>query len=145
MAFRSIRFYCLIFYQPSFQIGLKRCRTDGQVVIDNQRLVQDHAEQIGNLKNENTSLVSTVTVLRTENERVVHENKILKKAVTIQQERYHQVASELDAARRYKVDADEKIRMLEHMVMTLRYHLQAQQVAPGNDFMNNSHRPPDVY
>ena len=97
------------------------------------------------LKTEKSTLESTVTGLRTENERIVHENRILKKAVTIQQERHQSAASELEAARRYKTDADEKIRMLEHMVMTLRYHLQAQQIGPGNDFMNYSHRPPDVY
>jgi len=125
--------------------GFKRSRADGSFGNELNRVAQDQSEEVESLKTEKTTLEATVTGLRSENEKVLHENKILKKAVTIQQERHYHAASELDAARRYKVDADEKIRMLEQMVMTLRYHLQAQQIGPGNDFMNNSHRPPDVY
>jgi hypothetical protein len=29
--------------------------------------------------------------------------------------------------------------------MTLRYHLQAQHSNPGNDFMDFTQRPPDVF
>ena len=68
---------------------------------------------------------------------------MLRKAVTIQQERQNQAESQLKAAQVYRKEADERVRKLEQMVLSLRYHLQAQQPNLGNDFM--APRPPDVY
>lgn len=70
----------------------------------------------------------------------------MKKAVLIQQERQNHASSELNAARQFKVEADDKIKKLEQLVLSLRYHLQAQHHnSPGNDFMRFPPRPPDVY
>ena len=41
--------------------------------------------------------------MKSEHEKVLNENKILKKAVTIQQERQNQASSEIDAARRFEL------------------------------------------
>ena len=62
-----------------------------------------------------------------------------------QQDRQNQTEAELKNAHKYKIDSEEKIKKLEHMIMSLRYHLQAQQAPVGNDFLNSSHRPPDVF
>jgi hypothetical protein len=63
--------------------------------------------------------------------------------VAIQQDRQHQVNAELEGARRFKEQAEDRIRRLEQMNLTLQYQLQAQNSSAGNDFMG--FRPPDVY
>ncbi len=127
--------------------ALKRSRNDfhafGGVQQDLNVVVQQQSQEIASLKQEKTTLENTAHELRVENERVVNENKILKKAVTIQQERQNHAASELQAANNYKVEAEDRMKKLEQMILTLRYHLQAQQSHPGNDFMGT--RPPDVF
>ena len=83
--------------------------------------------------------------LKSEHDKVLSENKILKRAVAIQQERQNQASSEIEAARQFKFDADDRIKKLEQIILSLRYHLQAQHSNPGNDFMGFPPRPPDVY
>lgn len=129
--------------------SLKRSRHDfqsiGGVHQDLNVVVQEQSQEIASLKHEKTTLETTVHELRVENERVVNENKILKKAVTIQQERQNHAASELQAANNYKAEAEDRMKKLEQMILTLRYHLQAQQSHPGNDFMGFPPRPGDVF
>lgn len=128
--------------------SLKRGRSDFPSVGGQQDLnvvVQEQSQEIASLKQEKATLESTVHELHVENGKVVNENKILKKAVTIQQERQNHAASELQAANNYKAEAEEKMKKLEQMIITLRYHLQAQQSNPGNDFMGFTPRPPDVF
>lgn len=98
--------------------------------------MQQQAAQIDHLKTENGSL-------QTQNQKVEGENRILKRAVTIQQDRQHQVHAELEGARTFKEQAEDRIRRLEQMILTLQYQLQAQGSSAGNDFM--AFRPPDVY
>jgi hypothetical protein len=82
--------------------------------------------------------------VKSAHDRAVNENKILKKAVTIQQERQNHAHQELEAAGRFKTEAEDRVRRLEQMVLTLQYHLQTQNPSNTvNDFMNP--RPPDVY
>lgn len=126
--------------------SLKRNRSDFHANSNQQDLnvvVQEQAQEIASLKHDKTALESTVHELRSENEKVVNENTILKKAVTIQQERQNHAASEIQAANNYKAEAEDRMKKLEQMILTLRYHLQAQQSHPGNDFMG--FRPPDVF
>ena len=106
-----------------------------QKIQELQQVVQQQAAQIDHLKSENESL-------HTQNQKVENENRILKRAVTIQQDRQHQVNAELEGARTFKEQAEERIRRLEQMNLTLQYQLQAQN-SSGNDFM--AFRPPDVY
>lgn len=118
----------------------KRCRTESQATQQQLHL----QNEIESLKSEKTGLENSLTTLRTEHEKVLNENKTLKRAVIIQQERQNQALSEINAGRQYKAEAEERIKKLEQLVLSLRYHLQAQQHnAPGNDFMG--FRPPDVY
>lgn len=83
--------------------------------------------------------------LNESHDKALHENKILKKAVTLQQQRQNQAINEIESARQYKEDAENKIRMMEQVIASLRYHLQAQQPHVGNDFMGLNPRPPDVF
>lgn len=122
--------------------GNKRSRIDADV----DKVVQDQANEIENLKSERTNLQISFRKLKEDHEKVVTENRILKRAVTIQQERQNQAASEIEAASRYKIAAEDRVRKLEQLIITLRYHLQAQNTnAAVNDFMGMPPRPPDVY
>ena len=100
--------------------------------------------EIESLKSEKAGLETSLSTLRTEHDKVLTENKTLKRAVIIQQERQNQALSEINAGRQYKAEAEDRIKKLEQLVLSLRYHLQAQQHnTPNNDFMG--FRPPDVY
>lgn len=112
-----------------------------------QQTIERQTADIQRLTSEKSSVLNSYNELKINHEKIVNENKILKRAVTIQQERQNQAASELDAARKYKGDAEEKMRKLEQIVLSLRYHLQAQQSCSGNDFLGlNQHQPPpDVF
>ena len=84
-------------------------------------------------------LEDSLRTLQTDHQRVVKENGILRKAVMIQQERQNTAEVEMKAV---KEQAAERIRSLEQIILSLRYHLQQQQRV-GNDFMGQT--PPDVY
>eukprot|EP00565_Helicotheca_tamesis_P009098 CAMPEP_0185728716 /NCGR_PEP_ID=MMETSP1171-20130828/4075_1 /TAXON_ID=374046 /ORGANISM="Helicotheca tamensis, Strain CCMP826" /LENGTH=201 /DNA_ID=CAMNT_0028397453 /DNA_START=231 /DNA_END=836 /DNA_ORIENTATION=+ len=137
--------------------SLKRCRTEAEEASGNyqqhtqqqlgdlKRAIDDQSNEIKRLKTEKAVVENSLSELKATHEKTENENRILKRAVTIQQERQNQAATELDAARRYKEEADERARRLEQMILTLRYHLQAQNPSAGNDFMGFSPRPPDVF
>uniref|UniRef100_A0A7S3LG57 Uncharacterized protein n=1 Tax=Amphora coffeiformis TaxID=265554 RepID=A0A7S3LG57_9STRA len=112
---------------------------------DLQNVVQEQAAVIESLKKEKKTVEESFASLKTDHERVTKENHVLRRAVQIQQDRQNQADAELKNAHKFKVDSEERIKKLEHMIMSLRYHLQAQQPPVGNDFLNNSHRPPDVF
>lgn len=117
-----------------------------QKIVDELRRLVDHqSSEIDRLSAEKAEAVAQRDALRIEHDRAQSENRILKKAVTIQQERQNHAAAEIDAARRYKQEADERIRRLEQMNLALQYRLQAQEPCAGNDFMGFSPRPPDVF
>jgi hypothetical protein len=105
--------------------------------------VDSQVSEIENLKQDKSNLESSLDSLKCEHEKCVNENRILKKAVTIQQERQNHAVSEIEAARQFKFDAETQIKKLEQIILSLRYHLQTQQSNPQNDFMG--FRPPDVY
>ena len=139
-----------IFVVPYLLVGSSSNRkrdyhqeVDG-VKQDLQRVIDQQHAEMERLKSEKAAVDASYEVLKRDHEKISNENRILKKAVTIQQERQNQAASEIQAARRYGQEADEKSKRLEQMNLTLQYHLQAQQ-APSNDFMNFNQRPPDVY
>lgn len=124
----------------------KRSRTESQDAqqTDLQNIVHSQGAEIQSLKSEKAGLENSLNTLTTEHDRVLNENKMLKRAVIIQQERQTQALSEINAGRQFKAEAEDRIKKLEQLVLSLRYHLQAQQHnTPGNDFMG--YRPPDVY
>jgi hypothetical protein len=124
----------------------KRTQEDGQTSIPHlQRIIDTQAATIDRLTSEKSSIETSFNELKAINDKTCNENKILKKAVSIQQERQHHAESEMEEARRFKAEADDKIRRLEQIILTLRYHLQAQQPCLGNDFMSMNQRPPDVF
>ena len=103
-------------------------------------MIQEQASLIESLKADNSGLEQSLSSLKTGHERITKENQILRRAVSIQQERHVQADREVKAV---KAQADERIRGLEQIILSLRYHLQTQQNNVGNDFMHQ--RPPDVY
>lgn len=125
---------------------MKRCRVEAfSPHQDNQKIIQGQAAEIECLKHQKASLETSLCSLKSEHDKVLNENKILKRAVTIQQERQNQAAGEIEAARQFKVEADDRIKKMEQIILSLRYHLQTQQSTPSNDFMGFPPRPPDVY
>jgi len=110
-----------------------------------QQTIERQTADIQRLTSEKSSALHSLHSLTTTHEKTVNENKILKRAVTIQQERQNQAATELTAAHKYRGEAEEKMRKLEQIILSLRYHLQAQQPCTGNDFMGLTQRPPDVF
>eukprot|EP00543_Licmophora_paradoxa_P005765 CAMPEP_0202451668 /NCGR_PEP_ID=MMETSP1360-20130828/10056_1 /ASSEMBLY_ACC=CAM_ASM_000848 /TAXON_ID=515479 /ORGANISM="Licmophora paradoxa, Strain CCMP2313" /LENGTH=217 /DNA_ID=CAMNT_0049070297 /DNA_START=59 /DNA_END=712 /DNA_ORIENTATION=+ len=130
----------------------KRSRTGGENGVENynnfnsahiQQQQQQQAEEILRLKEENKTLQSDKTRMKEEHEKALHENKILKKLVAHQHNNTHQ---ELEMARKEKLEADDKIRRMEQLILTLRYHLaQASTSSNPEHFMGFSPRPPDVY
>eukprot|EP00339_Tiarina_fusa_P014792 CAMPEP_0117015464 /NCGR_PEP_ID=MMETSP0472-20121206/12353_1 /TAXON_ID=693140 ORGANISM="Tiarina fusus, Strain LIS" /NCGR_SAMPLE_ID=MMETSP0472 /ASSEMBLY_ACC=CAM_ASM_000603 /LENGTH=216 /DNA_ID=CAMNT_0004719277 /DNA_START=67 /DNA_END=717 /DNA_ORIENTATION=+ len=126
--------------------SVKRCRTEAlSPQHETHKVIEAQVAEIASLKTDKLNLETSFATLRTEHEKVVNENRILKRAVTIQQERQNHSSSEIEAANRYKVEADDRIKKLEQIILSLRYHLQAQHTNPGNDFMGFPPRPPDVY
>jgi hypothetical protein len=107
-------------------------------------MVEQQAAEIQRLKSEKESVEASVSQLSSHQAKVEHENKILKRAVAIQQERQNQMNAELEGARQFKSAVEERVRRLEQMNLTLQYRLQAT-MASENDFMWSSPRPPDVY
>lgn len=124
---------------------MKRCRQEplSPVAEDMKKTVSDQASVIKSLKAEKSTLESTLNALQTEHEKVLKDNQILRRAVSIQQDRLKVSENELKTFQKQRALADERIKGLEQMIMSLRYHLQAQQSHVGNDFMHQ--RPPDVF
>lgn len=127
----------------------KRSRTSQQDDVSSQKLqelqqmVEQQATEIQRLKSEKDSVEAAASQLSSQHTKAGNENKILKRAVAIQQERQQQMTAELHGARQFKVEAEDRIRRLEQMNLTLQYQLHAKS-APGDDFMGFP-RPPDVY
>jgi len=138
------------FGQPSS----KRARTENgwnqshakqQILLELKKVVDQQAAEIERLKSEKQSVENSFTETKSQHEKIIGENRILKKAVTIQQERQNQSARELEAACKYRVDAEERIRRLEQMNLNLQFRLQSQEACAPNHFMGFNPRPPDVY
>ena len=114
-----------------------------------QAQIDEQAALIESLRTDTSKMEADVAAYKLQADRSQKENALLRRAVNIQQEKHHQVESQLRDCKTQKAQADEKVRVLEQMVMTLRYHLQAAQVPAGNgqmnDFMGMPPRPPDVY
>lgn len=129
----------------------KRSRTSqhddasAQKLQELQQMVEQQAAEIQRLKSEKDSVEVSANQLSSQHTKAEHENKILKRAVTIQQERGNQMTAELERANQFKAQAEDRIRRLEQMNVTLQYRLQAISSPQGNDFMGFGPRPPDVY
>ena len=101
--------------------------------------------EIRRLKAEKNSQEETLLKFKPEHEKTLQENRILKRAVAIQQEQQQHASEEIKAASKYKTLEEERIRKLEQLNLTLRYRLEALSPSYGNDFMKFNRHPPDVY
>jgi hypothetical protein len=149
---------CRLFYIPLAALlnrhraaGTSSPPTEGAAAAgaaEIQRVVEEQAATIESLKKDKTLLETSLGKLQTDHDRVIKENHVLRKAFQIQQERQSHAEQELETAKQYKAGAEEQIKKLDQIILSLRYHLQAQQHnnSTNNDFMGlSSHRPPDVY
>ena len=142
--FSTLPYTCTPFVSLAGQT-LKRSRPDLTSAPQNDlsRVVDEQAAVIESLKKDKAGLETSLDSIKTDHERIAKENQILRKAVKIQQDRQGQAENELKAAHQYRAEAEDKMKKLEQVILSLRYHLQAQQQNFGNDFLNN--RPPDVF
>lgn len=125
--------------------GWNQVHAKQQIERELQKIVDQQAAEITRLKSEKENVEKHFTEVKCHYDKISGENRILKKAVTIQQERQNQAAHEIGAANRYRVDAEERIRRLEQMNLNLQYRLQSQGSCNDNSFMGFNPRPPDVY
>ena len=114
------------------------------ILGDLHKVVEQQASEIERLKSERASIESVFSQTKDAFEKVSNENKILKRAVTIQQERQNHAASEIEAAYKYRIEAEDRIKKLEHMNISLRFRLQSMDTGSAHDFMGFQPRPPDV-
>lgn len=106
-----------------------------------ERIIQEQASLIESLQGDKMNIEKSLQSIQSDHERILKDNSILRKAVTIQEERRLHLEQEVKVT---KQQSDEKIKGLEQIILTLRYHLQASQSnVVTNDFMHQ--RPPDVY
>jgi hypothetical protein len=124
--------------------GRPKSPSTSTTLQDVNRVIEEQAAMIESLKKDQTAMQTKMGRLQGENDKLSEDNRILRKAVKIQQERQKQSERELQVAREGRTQSEEHIRRLEQLVLTLRYHLQAQP-SQQNDFMHLNHRPPDVY
>jgi septal ring factor EnvC (AmiA/AmiB activator) len=133
----------LFFYFTACAPGKLARSPDNGTLNDKQeelnRVIREQASLIDSLKAEKVTVEQSLTTLRTDHERITKENQILRRAVTIQEERRVNADQETKSV---QARAEERIRALNQIILSLRYHLQAQQNV-GNDFMHQP--PPDVY
>ena len=128
----------------SIFIGSPLKRRAGSPASDQlNRVLEEQSAKIESLKTDKKELQSALETLRTEHERTVKENHILRKAVQIQQDRQNQAENELKTAQKYREGAEAQMKKMEQMILNLRYHLQAQQSSRGDDFMGLP--PPNVF
>lgn len=125
--------------------GWNQVQAKQQIERELQKIVDQQAVEIARLKSEKENVENAFTDLKGQHDKISGENRILKKAITIQQERQNQAHNEIEAANKYRVDAEERIRRLEQMNLNLQYHLQSKGSCNGNNFMGFNPRPPDIF
>jgi hypothetical protein len=106
-------------------------------------VVEEQASLIESLKKDSSAQESSLCSLKVDHERLQKDNQILARAVNIQQERQNQAENELKAAHQYRENAENQMKKLEQIIVSLRYHLTQQHTSYGNEFLHN--RPPDVF
>eukprot|EP01082_Thalassiosira_pseudonana_P011998 g9644.t1 g9644 contig4:205007-205948(-) len=108
--------------------------------------IEQQSSELTRLKSEKAASDQTSSQLSALHSKTENENRILKRAVAIQQERQNQLLGEVEEGRRFRVEAEERIRRLEQMNLSLQYQLQQSGIGGsggGNDFIRFRH--PDVY
>ena len=136
---------CQLHYSCQCSTSLKRQRCDpGQTESTGatralQKVIEKQTAEIHRLSQTNADLSAS-------HEKILSENKILKRAVTIQQDRQNAAVQELTAAKQYRDRAEEKFHKLEQLIASLRYALHQSQTPALGDWNGiGGNRPPDVY
>ena len=115
-----------------------------QMVAEMRNLIEQKNVEIEKLKNENVQNQRNLSQINVAHEKVLSENRILKKAVSIQQERQNQAAQEVAHLRRQGEESNERLRRLEQMNRQLSFLLESSN-SNSHGFMGFGQPPPDVY
>mmetsp|Transcript_11247 Transcript_11247/g.21038 ORF Transcript_11247/g.21038 Transcript_11247/m.21038 type:complete len:208 (+) Transcript_11247:156-779(+) len=129
-------------FNSSFSVANKRYRNDEPQDLNGKYLksiIDSQSAEIVKLKEEKQALENSCKELSASHDKIINENKVLKKVLSIKQERQDQFVAELENARHYKEQA-------EHLIAVLRQHLQTQQ-SHDNNFMGytDGGPPPNVF
>ena len=109
-----------------------------------RNLIEQKNIEIDRFKNDNLRNQHTLSQVNIAHEKVLSENRILKKAVSIQQERQNQAAQEVVMLRRQGEESSERIRRLEQMNRQLSFVVESSS-NNSHGFMGFGQPPPDVY
>lgn len=102
-----------------------------------QSIIDRQANEIQKLRGEKATIEASCQELSASNEKSQNENNLLKKVLSIKQQRQDQFVSELEEARRYREQA-------EQLIAVLRQHLHAQQShSHGNTGFHTG--PPNIF
>lgn len=124
---------------------MKRSRAEN-IEKDLTSVVAEQRILIESLRSEKDKLESSFKTLKTENDRSIKENQLLRRAITIQEERRSQAEKQAREEHQYRLKAEQDMKKMEQVIMSLRYHLQTQQSSNmGNDFMGMPPSHPDVF
>jgi chromosome segregation ATPase len=102
---------------------------------------EQQEEQLRHLSDQNTELSGANQGFKMDNQKLIDENRLLKKAVGIQETRYKESNTQNRLLRDYLSQAAEQISKLERANSQLRSQLQRTN-CPGPMF---SDMPPDIY
>ncbi|CAM9775405.1 unnamed protein product [Choristocarpus tenellus] len=100
--------------------------------------------ELQKLRNENTRLGGGLGACQKEVERLQGENRILKRGMTIQNNKCRETEGQLHALQQAALQAAEYMKRLEQTNYALSVRVQAIGNSGANDFMGGQ-RPPDVF
>ena len=123
---------------PLFQsmvLAIWQCREECRVKCEQQDL------QLRRAQEENTELIGANEGLKADNQKLIEENRILKRGVGIQENRYKDSNTQNKQLREYLRQAAEQIAHLERGNSMLR--MQLQRANTPNCVIHDM--PPDVF
>jgi len=108
-----------------------------------QAILTKQKSELDQTKSEKEGIQKEAQKMSVHLEKATHENRILKRAVAIQQERQTLAAAENENLKKLNMQAGEHIQRCEREILMLRAHVGVQNAPAG--FMGFGPRPPDVY
>lgn len=103
-----------------------------------ESVIENQSQENQQLRSQKESIEASFHQLSAKHEKVLNENKNLKKILSIKQERQDQFVAELDELRRYKAQS-------EHALTMLRHHLSSQHLAETEHFGGFGPGNPHIY
>jgi len=114
-------------------------------IIKLQGIISQQNSEIDRNKTEKEKIRREAQKLSDTFEKVSNENRILKRAVAIQQERNTQAVVESEGLKKLNSQAAEHIQRCEREILMLRAHVGVQGGGGSAGFLGFEPRPPDVF